>query len=208
MRSLYLTPYLLLFTFFITSYSCISTGNKNVLDKIEKAQTKKSEKTINNKNKNSDLTAKYTFLPNDLQTYLNEEISDWEIPDTSEYVKYWWFFNDKNKNSLFVNTDLNNDGLEDYALIFKKDNELKIAIILKAGKSFTHWIAEDFNESYTGKDLIYGIYYKKPGRTDCVVNGNNVSLVIDRPSIELRREEIMTRIYYVKDGQFKIFNTI
>ena len=206
--------------FLITIISCQNTIIKDLPENepddsvniVTPANEVKIEKPVTeDKSAETDNTKKLkveSVVPQNVLDYIEAKLPGWEIPDTSEYVKYWWDFYDRDKITYFVNTDLNMDGFEDYAITMKTGNILKLVFILRTGDTFSHLIANDFSEVYTGKGLKYGILIEPPGRTDRVVNNKEVTLILRHNGVALMKEEIMIRIYYWKDDKFQVFYTI
>ena len=155
-------------------------------------------------NRGDNISGTEVIIPQNVLNYLKDNFPGWEIPDTSEYMKAWWTFYDRDQITYYVTTDFNDDGLADYAFTLKSPDSLRLVILVSDGNAFTHWVAEDFNEPYSGNNLKFGLMITPPGRTDRVVDDIPVSLILKSNGIAFMEEEVMIRIYYWDDRKFKV----
>jgi hypothetical protein len=145
------------------------------------------------------------LVPQSVKDYLSKNLAGWTIPDTSDYIKAWWSFYDKNQIPFFVTSDFNDDHVSDYAMILKNSKSIRLVILTATGNSYTLWMADDFNEAFGGKDIQYGLVIEPPGRTDCIIDNKEQSLVLESNGIALMALEQKCKIYYWHSGHYKTF---
>jgi hypothetical protein len=141
-----------------------------------------------------------------VQDYIQTHLPGWHIVDTADYAKTWWSFYDRKQVPFFVTIDLNDDQQEDYALLLKKSDILQLAVLTGSGKSFTHWMAEDFFIIYKGgvRDVQYGLAIEPPARID-VLEPKEASLILRSNGLTIMEMEQRSRIYYWEGGTIKTF---
>jgi hypothetical protein len=160
---------------------------------------------INQQGKTGCLTP--NLIPRSVNDYLTANFAGWTIPDTSDYIKAWWAFYDKNQIPYFVTTDFNDDNLSDYVFLLKNSNSIRLVILTAIGKTFTHWISEDFKETFKKgeKYIQFGLAIEPPGRTDCIVDNKEQSLLLKSNGIALMTMEQKCQIYYWSSGKYQMF---
>jgi hypothetical protein len=173
-----------------------------------KSSKTNSNPVINQTEKNS--SKSLDLIPANVIYYLKNNLSGWNIPDTSDYSKAWWSFYERNQIPYFVTTDFNDDNVSDYAFILKNKNSIKLVILVGSGETFTHWIADDFKETYKDnvKDIQYGLNIEPPARIDCVVDNKECSLALRSNGFVLMELEKKLKIYYWDQGAIKTFRVI
>jgi hypothetical protein len=144
-------------------------------------------------------------IPKNVTDYLKTNIPHWIIPDTSDYLKAWWSFHESDALPFFAITDINGDSKNDYAFILKKENELGLFILLNTEKTFMLWKTDDFKESFTGKNIQYGVKAEESGEYNYYVNGLDKTLYLQFKAIALMDLEFKLRIYYWENGEIKSF---
>lgn len=102
------------------------------------------------------------IIPQSVKDYVKNNLQGWSIIDTSDYIKSWWSFYERNQIPYFVTIDLNDDQVADFAFILKSQNALRLVILMGSGDTFTHWIADDFKATYKGKDIKNGLIIEPP----------------------------------------------
>jgi hypothetical protein len=153
--------------------------------------------------KNIDSTG---LISNKVKEYLKNNLQDWSIPDTSDYIKCWWSFYERNQIPYYVTTDINNDQFSDYAFILKHTNRIRLVILLGGKNSYNHWIAEDVDVPFNGKDIQIGLLIEPPSHIDCVVdNKTEQFLRLKSNGIVLTDLERKMKLYYWDNDSIKLF---
>jgi hypothetical protein len=148
------------------------------------------------------------IIPDNIKEYLKTKLIEWSIPDTSNYVKSWWSFYDRDQIPYYVTTDINDDNLSDYAFILKNSNSIRLVIITSSNDSLTHWIDSNFNVKYSDKvkDLHYGVNIESPSHIDCIVdNTKEYALDLKSNGFVLMDLERKVKLYYWENGTIKVF---
>jgi len=168
----------------------------------------------NNNSKIISDTKTYDFaIPQHLKEYINTKLTEYVIPDTLEYYKdFCFFFNNTSKhffkyqNPYFVSSDFNDDFKSDYALLLKRNDTLKIAIIYSKNSKYEHWIDENYNIIVDKQNGIqHGLNIEPPRKIDCVFNNEEKSLILKTNGISLYKLEEMLRVYYWENNTFNVF---
>lgn len=144
------------------------------------------------------------LLPTHVRAYVQTHVAEYTIVDTADYGISWWSFYDRSVIPFAVTTDINDDRFLDYALLVKKNQVLRLVIVLGTAHGFTHHFIHDFNEAYKQNNLQYGLMVEPPGQTDVVVPEER-SLILPSNGIALMELENKARIYYWQDGGIKTF---
>ena len=142
-----------------------------------------------------------------IQEYIKNNLPGWTMVDTADYARTWWSFYDRSQAHHAVILDLNDDRIADHALLLKKDSNLRLLVLLGSGnKSYTHWIAGDFQPAYNGtvKNIQYGLAVEPPAQID-VLEPEEKSLILQSNAVTLLDLESRTRVYYWKNGAIKTF---
>lgn len=148
------------------------------------------------------------LIPHELKSYISETMPGWTIPDTSDYIKSWWSFYDKDINPYATKTDINDDGLADYGLLLKNNNRLCLVILTGHQNSFTHWIATNFDESFNSESnkIHFGLLVQQPGQIDIALPEIK-SLVLKSNAINLMDFETRVCVFYWDNAKMEIFKT-
>lgn len=147
-----------------------------------------------------------TTLPQNVQNYLAENLSEWNIPDTADYAKTWWSFHDSNAIPYYVVTDLNDDEIADYSIMVHNDKKITIVFLLGGKDSFSHQFATDFLRPFVKHHLEYGLSIEPPGRIDIALPEIR-SIILKSNAINLLELENRLGIYFFADNRLGVFTT-
>lgn len=145
-------------------------------------------------------------IPQHVIDYISRKFPGWTLPDTSDYIKTWWSFYEKDQIPYYTSVDINDDQALDYGLILKSSDSIQLVILLDSTDTFTHRKAKDFQEIFKGKDIQFGLMIEPPKRID-VIDINNNSLILTSNGIGLMNFENRQKIYYWNEGELKMFKT-
>jgi hypothetical protein len=153
------------------------------------------------------IPGKMELIPTKVKVYLNDNLVGWNIPDTSDYIKCWWSFYERNQIPYFVTTDINDDNLADYAFILKNAHTIRLVILISTGNTFRQLIPDDFVVTFKDKvkDIQFGVNIEPPGLTDCIVDNKECSITLRSNSIVLMELERKSKYYYWQNGTIKMF---
>lgn len=139
-----------------------------------------------------------------ISEFLKNNLPEWSVVDTSDYVTSWWSFYDKDQIPYAVVTDMNDDQLPDYGLIMKKADSLSAVLLISSTDTFVYRMDKEVSTTETG-GVEYGLSNEPPGRIDHVVNDEPRSLILTSNGIALMAFEEKLRIYYWQDGRLNRF---
>lgn len=148
-----------------------------------------------------------TVLPQTLAEYLSMNCPQWHVVEKADYSKTWWSFYDSSYNPCWARTDMNDDQLADYALLMKKDNQLRLVICTgTASHSFVHYTANNFPVTFNEKErnLTVGIAVAPPAQID-VAYPRLQSLLLKSNGFALMELEERTRIFYWHKDSIQTF---
>jgi hypothetical protein len=146
-------------------------------------------------------------VPEKALNYLNDNLRGWKIADTSDYAGTWWSFYDKKQIPYSVSVDLNDDQVLDYGCIIRNSDSIRLVILRDSAGTFVHWMSPEFRETFTGKDIAFGLTVEPPKRIDVI--GEQNSLILKSNGIALMNFENRSRVYYWDEGEgeFRVFVT-
>lgn len=148
-----------------------------------------------------------TLLPQTLVDYLSINCPQWQLVEKADYSKSWWSFYDSSYNPCWARTDMNDDQLADYALLLKKDNQLRLIICTgTASHSFIHYTANDLPVTFNEKEhnLTVGVAVAPPAQID-VAYPRIQSLVLKSNGFALMELEERTRIFNRDNDSIQTF---
>lgn len=153
-------------------------------------------------------TDKNGLITENVNLYLSENFSGWEIAQKTDYINSWWSFYDRDNVPYVVKTDINDDAVPDYGIIIKKADSIKLVLLTGKQTSFNHWEADNFAKLFnsTLKNLHLGLSIEPPGRID-IAYPQIRSLVLKSNAINLMDHENRVSAYYWENDTIKVFQT-
>jgi len=147
-------------------------------------------------------------IPPAVTKYLQSILPGWHVPVSSDYVKSWWSFYDRNSRPWHVIADINNDRKEDHAFILKNGDSLKVVLIISTGKSYRHYMPANFDMKFNQgrNDLQYGLGIEPPGRVD-IAYPRISSLILLNNAVNMMELENRICIYHWADTTVSAFAT-
>jgi hypothetical protein len=131
--------------------------------------------------------------------------ADLVLPEPLLYTQLWWSFYDADQQTLGASTDLNDDRQLDYAFFVERSDTINLLILLSNSDTYTSVLAPDFIYPIGENNFRYGIQVVPPGQIDCVVDGQEKSLILKSNAIALLEYEEIIHIYHWTGSNFETF---
>lgn len=151
---------------------------------------------------NSETNSFNEELPSSLKEYIENNLKQYYIPSTDEYVKEWQDFTEKKQLPFFAYSDFNNDGSIDYAVVLKYKDSSKVSLFIfnTNEKEYSQYRLAYNNVKEIGIETIVSV--EKKGTWEAI--DTTITVNSDGVMVQLITESL-SYAYYWDGQQYKEF---